>query len=123
MDKDLSAVKSHPYAKGNNNMTERPIETDTSFSQQRISRASAYSACIQEAMRFDRLRSSDYLLVMTILHAVLQGYTEEHWQEEQQRSLDVLCQQRPDPQMSHADEANRYEQTVSYFKDLLLWPW
>lgn len=74
-------------------------------------------------MRFDRLRSSDYSLAMTILHAVLQGYTEERWQEEQQRPLRALRQQSPDPRTNHADEADRYEQTVSCFKDLLLWPW
>jgi hypothetical protein len=104
-------------------MTNPFTGTDTSTPQRNASRASAYSARIQEAMRFDRLRSSDYYLAMTILHAVLQGYTEERWQEEQQRTLTALRQQRPDPNVSHSDDANRYEQTVDCFKDLLLWPW
>jgi hypothetical protein len=99
------------------------VETDLSAHQRSTSRASAYSARIQEAMRFDRLRSSDYFLVMTILYSVLQGHTEEYWQEEHQRTVTTLRQQRPDPSMGHADETNRYEQTVHCLKDLLLWPW
>lgn len=93
------------------------------ISQRSMSSASAYSASIQEAMRFDRLRSSDYQLVMTILHAVLQGYTEERWQEEQQQPLNALRQQSTDPRINHADAVDRYEQTVSCLKDLRLWPW
>jgi phosphoglucomutase len=104
-------------------MTRLVTETNESVSQRNTVRASAYSAHIQEAMRYDRLRSAEYLLVMTILHAVLQGYTQEQWQEEQQRPLQTLQQQQPDPQMGHADEVNRYEQTVRCLKDLLLWPW
>src|SRR5690242_10579148 len=86
--------------------------------QQNMSNASAYSASIQEAMRYDRLRSADYLLVMTILHAVLHGYTEAQWQDEQQRSVYVLRQQSPEKGRVHADAANRYEQTVRCLKDL-----
>ena len=104
-------------------MTEAFTETNEPVSQRSTSRASAYSAHIQEAMRYDRLHSSEYLLVMTILHAVLQGYTEERWQQEQQRSLQALQQQRPDPRATHADEVDAYEQTVCRLKDLLLWPW
>lgn len=104
-------------------MTEPIVETDAPVSRRGVSRASAYSASIQEAMRFDRLPSSDYHLVMTILHAVLQGYTEEHWQEENQRTINTLRQQSPESRTKHADEANRYEQTVSCLKDLQLWPW
>lgn len=115
--------KNHPHTGKNNRMTEPFRETDEALSQGRRSRASAYSTHIQEAMRFDRLRSSDYLFVMTILHAVLQGYTEERWQEEQKQLVNNLRQHLPDPVMGHADEANRYEQTVSCLKDLSLWPW
>lgn len=104
-------------------MAEPFVEIDEAPSKGHMSHASAYSARIQEAMRFDRLRSSDYSLVMTILHAVLQGYTEEKWQAEQKRTVDSLRQQRPDPGVSHADAENRYEQTVGCLKDLLLWPW
>lgn len=104
-------------------MAEAFTETNRPVSQRNAIRASAYSAHIQEAMRYDRLHSSEYCLVMTILHAVLQGYTEERWQKEQQRSLQVFQQQGPDPRTTHADEANGYEQTVCRLKDLLLWPW
>ena len=107
----------------NTHVTEPFIEVDTSVFQRSTSRASEYSARIQEAMRFDRLRSSDYFLVMTILHAVLQGSSEARWQEEHQRTVTMLRQQHPDQSMSHADDANRYEQTVNCLKDLHLWPW
>ena len=104
-------------------MSEQFSELPKQPSQRSMSSASVYSAHIQEAMRYDKLRSADYLLVMTILHAVLHGYTEEQWQDEQQRTLQVLRQQPPEKGRSHADTANRYEQTVSCLKDLMLWPW
>ncbi len=91
--------------------------------QRNMSSANAYSAHIQEAMRYDKLRSADYLLVMTILHAVLHGYTEAQWQEEQQRSVQALRQQPPERGRPHPDAADRYEQTVCCLKDLRLWPW
>jgi hypothetical protein len=102
---------------------EQFTETNTSQSQRQIVRASAYSARIQEAMRYDRLRSSEYPLVMTILDAVLQGYTEDRWQKEQQRTVKVLHQQLPEKGLAHADEENRYAQIASCLKDLSLWPW
>lgn len=92
-------------------------------SQPGMNSASTYSAHIQKAMRYDRLSSADYSLVMTILHAVSQGYTEEQWQDEQQRSVQLLRQQSPEKGCSHADAADRYEQTVKCLQDLLLWPW
>jgi hypothetical protein len=95
----------------------------TSHSQRQIVRASEYSAHIQEAMRYDRLSSSEYPLVMTILDAVLQGHTEEHWQERQKNTLKVLQQRLPEKGMAHSDEVNRYEQIESCLKDLSLWPW
>lgn len=104
-------------------MIEPAPETNESVSQRNMSSASAYSAHIQAAMRYDRLRSSEYRLVMTILHALLQGYTHERWQAEQQRSLQALQQRSPDPQAAHADAENRYEQTVCCLQDLQLWPW
>jgi site-specific DNA-adenine methylase len=60
---------------------------------------------------------------MTILSAIAQGYTEEKWQEEQQRSLKALTNQPSDKKAAHADATNRYEQLVSNLKDLTLWPW
>lgn len=104
-------------------MIEQGPETNASVSRRNMSSASAYSAHIQAAMRYDQLRSSEYLLVMTILHAVFQGYTHERWQEEQQRSLRALQQRSPDPQAAHADAENRYEQTMRCLQDLQLWPW
>jgi hypothetical protein len=35
----------------------------------------------------------------------------------------MLSQQPTDKTSSYADAANRYEQTMAYFKDLVLWPW
>ncbi|HEY0753810.1 MAG TPA: hypothetical protein VGD98_07615 [Ktedonobacteraceae bacterium] len=99
------------------------MDTNTPLPQRRIGRASDYSAHIQEAMRYDRLRSAEYPLVMTIMDAVLQGYTEERWQAGQERTLKVLRQQSPEQTTTHNDTENRYEQTVSRLKDLSLWPW
>lgn len=109
--------------KKSSNGLEQFTDINPSRSQQQVGRASDYSARIQEAMRYDRLRSSEYPLVMTILDAVLQGYTEERWQVEQQRVLKVLRQQLPEQGIAHADEADRYEQRVSCLRDLSLWPW
>ena len=92
-------------------------------SKRRIGEASAYSASIQEAMRYDKLPSSIYALVMTVLHALVRGYTEEQWQEEQQQTVKTLINQPTDPKTAHADLANRYEQTICSLKDLSLWPW
>ncbi len=85
--------------------------------------AVTYSARIQDVMRYNKLYSSDYPLVMTILRAVAQGHTEEQWQEEQQRTLKILANQSPDKGRAHADAVNRYEQIIRSLKDLTLWPW
>jgi hypothetical protein len=102
---------------------EQVTEKNMPLAQRQIVRASDYSARIQQAMRYDRLRSSEYSLVMTIMDAVLQGNTEEHWQKVQQRTINVLLQQPPEKGMAHTDAENRYEQTVNCLKDLALWPW
>lgn len=104
-------------------MSKQFSETPEQPTQRKISNALAYSARIQEAMRYDKLGSSDYHLVMTILRAVSEGYTEERWKEEQQRTLKALTNQPPDKGILHAETANRYEQTVNRLKDLRLWPW
>jgi hypothetical protein len=104
-------------------MSKQFSETSLSSAKQRIGDASVYSAHIQEAMRYDKLPSANYSLVMTILNAVVQGYTEEMWKEEQQRALKTLINQPTDPKTSHNDLANLYEQTISRLKDLSLWPW
>lgn len=85
--------------------------------------AAAYSARIQEAMRYNKLGSAEYPFAMNILNAVLHGYTEEQWKEEQKRSLKALSERPPEKGNHHADAANRYEQIVSDMKDLALWPW
>ena len=82
-----------------------------------------YSARIQEVMRHNQLYSSDYPLVITLLNAVTRGLTQEQWQEEQQRRVTTLTNQAPDKARTHADAANRYEQTIGNLRDLLLWPW
>lgn len=98
-------------------------ETKEQTSQRRMSSTVAYSARIQEVMRYNKLRSAEYPLVMTILSAITQGYTEEKWQEVQQRSLKALANQPSDKKAAHADATNLYEQLVSNLKDLTLWPW
>jgi hypothetical protein len=98
-------------------------ETSEKTSQRRITHASAYSARVQEAMRYDKIPSAVYPLVMTLLDAVLEDHTEERWKEEQQRTLKTLLSQPVDQRTSHKDAANRYEQIVGILKDLELWPW
>jgi hypothetical protein len=104
----------------NNSQT---LEIQELTSQQRIGNAAAYSARIQEAMRYDKLSSSDYRLVIILLKAVREGGTHEQWKEEYQRSVNALVHQPVDEKTSHGDATNRYEQTVSHLKDLALWPW
>jgi hypothetical protein len=104
-------------------MSAQSSETREQTPQRRFKDASVYSARVQEAMRYDKLSSSDYALVMTLMDAVLQGYTEERWKTEQQRILKVLTNQPPDQRASYADAANRSEQVVGRLKDLTLWPW
>lgn len=92
-------------------------------SQRRIGDASVYSAHVQEAMRLNKLSSSQYALVMTLLDAVLWGYTQERWETEQRRMVTTLTNQPPEKDIAYSDAANRYEQSISYLKDLTLWPW
>jgi hypothetical protein len=104
-------------------MSKQSSGANEQISSSRMSDTAAYSARIQEAMRYDKLRSSDYHIVMTIMHAVSHGLTEEKWENEQQSTVNILTNQPPDEKTSHADAANRYEQTIARFKDLVLWPW
>ena len=104
-------------------MSQDLSETHELTSQQKMGNAISYSARIQEAMRYDRLGSSDYHLVMTLLKAVRQGDTYDQWQEKHQRPINTLTHQSVDEKAAHADAANRYEQTVSRLKDMALWPW
>jgi hypothetical protein len=103
-------------------MSKQFSETHEPSANRRID-ASAYSARVQEAMRYDKLPSSSYSLVMTILNAVSRGYSYEKWQEEQQRALKILTDLPPDPKTAHADVENRYEQAISCLQDISLWPW
>ena len=98
-------------------------ETNGRIPSRRMSDTVAYSARMQEAMRYDKLSIADYRLVMTIMDAISRGFTEEKWQKEQQRTVSVLTQQPPDEKTPHADAVSRYEQMVACFKDLALWPW
>jgi hypothetical protein len=97
--------------------------TNESSSQHRIGNGIVYSASVQEALRYNKLRSSEYPLVMSILSALLRGHSEEQWKEEQQRPVKTLTNQPPDKGIFHADAVNRYEQVVGNLKDLTLWPW
>ena len=104
-------------------MSEQPSKANEQISSSRMSNTAAYSALIQEAMRYDKLRPSDYHVVMTIKHAISQGLTEEKWENEQQSTVNVLKKNPTDKKIAHTDAANRYEQTIDCFKDLGLWPW
>jgi hypothetical protein len=104
-------------------MSTQFVQPGNSSAQRRIVSASAYSAHVQEAMRYNRLPSFDYTVVMTLLDAVLQGYTQERWEEVQQRMLQQMIKRTPDNKAPHADTANQYEQIVASLKDLSLWPW
>ncbi len=105
------------------NTSEQFLENNEQAPKLKIGEAVVYSSRIQEAMRHNRLSSSDYHLAMTIMRAVAQGHTEEQWKEEQQRSLKLLINQPASQEKAHADAADGYEQTVSNLKDMELWPW
>jgi hypothetical protein len=104
-------------------MSKQFIGTNEQTPPRSLANSVTYSARIQDVMRYNKLYSSDYPLVMTILRAVAQGHTEERWQEEQQRTLKILAAQPPDKGRPHADAANRYEQIIHGLQDLMLWPW
>ncbi len=104
-------------------MSKQPSKANEQISSSRMSDTAAYSARIQEAMRYDKLRPSDYHIAMTIMRAISQGLTKEEWENEQQRTVSVLTNQPPDEKTLHNDAANRYGQTIDCFKDLGLWPW
>ena len=104
-------------------MSKQPSKANEQISSSRMSDTAAYSARIQEAMRYDKLRPADYHIVMTIMSALSRGLTEEKWENEQQSTVNALTNQPPDEKRPHIDAANRYEQTIAGFKDLGLWPW
>jgi len=104
-------------------MSKQPSQANTKIPLGTMSDTAVYSASIQQAMRYDKLRSSDYPIVMTIMHAISQGFSKEQWEKEQQRTVSILTKLPPDKKTPYADAANRYEQTIACFKDLLLWPW
>ncbi len=83
--------------------------------------AAAYSSRVQEAMRHNKLGSAEYPLAMSLMNAVLNGYTEEQWKE-QNRSLKALSERPTEKTIPHSDAANRYEQMVNNLKELMLWP-
>jgi hypothetical protein len=104
-------------------MSEQFSETDKQASSFRASEAAVYSTRIQEAMRHNQLRSSDYPLVMTIMRAIGLGQTEEQWKAEHQYTLRALTDQPTDKTEPHSDAADRYEQTARILNDIDLWPW
>ncbi|GCE30175.1 hypothetical protein KDA_56590 [Dictyobacter alpinus] len=99
------------------------FETREESSHRKMHDASVYSARIQEAMRYDKLSSANYSLAMTLMNAVLQGYSEERWKTERESMIKALTLKSPDKNVAHADAANLYEQMVGCMKDLDLWPW
>ena len=104
-------------------MSKESTEANELITSGRMTATAAYSARIQEAMRYDKLRSPDYPIVMSIMRAVSQGLTEEKWKIEQQNTVRTLLNQPPDKERAHADAADRYEQTIARLEDLVLWPW
>jgi hypothetical protein len=101
----------------------RSTEENEPVSSGTLIATAAYSARIQGAMQYDKLRSSDYALVMSIMRAISRGLTEEMWEQEQQSTVRSLQGKPADQKISHADTASRYEQTIAGLKDLALWPW
>lgn len=104
-------------------MNKPSTEENEPIASGRMTATAAYSAHIQEAMRHNKLRSWNYPLVMSIMRAVSQGFTEEKWKTEQQSAVSALLNQPSDKGIAHADAADRYEQTIALLEDLVLWPW
>jgi hypothetical protein len=104
-------------------MSKQTSEANEQISSSKLSDTAAYSAHIQEAMRYNKLRPSEYHIAMTIMNAIAHGLNEEKWENEQQNTVNKLTNQPPDEKATHADVANRYEQTIAHLKDLVLWPW
>lgn len=102
-------------------MNKRSTEANEPGSAARMTATAAYSARIQEAMRYDKLRPSDYALAMSIMRAVSQGFTEKQWKIEQQSAVKALQNRLPDKERAPAPDL--YEQTIALLKDLVLWPW
>jgi hypothetical protein len=103
-------------------MSNRSPETTNQTTSNR-QKSSDYAAHMQEAMRHGELRSWEYPIAMTIHRALTQGLDEEAWKQEQQRSIETLTQKSPDEKTPHTEAPNRYEQVITRFKDLQLWPW
>lgn len=104
-------------------MNKKSSEINEKPAQRQVGNASAYSAHIQEVMRYDKLSSTDYHLVMTILNAVSKGDTEDRWKEEQQRTLKPLLNQTPATKDASTNSVSGYDQMVLRLKGLMLWPW
>jgi ketol-acid reductoisomerase len=99
------------------------VETGERSPQQRMHDTVAYSAHLQEAMRYNRLSTSGYTLVMTILRAISQGDTEEKWREEQQQKRKILPHPSVEKETLSVSTDDDYKQLVHSLKDLMLWPW
>lgn len=104
-------------------MNKQSTEANEPRSAASMAATAAYSAHIQEAMRYDKLLPADYALAMSIMRAVSQGFTEKQWEAEQQSAVRALQDRPPDKEGAHADAADRYEQMITLLKDLVLWPW
>ncbi|GHO93806.1 hypothetical protein KSF_038540 [Reticulibacter mediterranei] len=104
-------------------MDKPSIETGEHSRQQRMRDASAYSARLQEVMRYNRLPSSDYPFAMAILRAISQGDTEEKWKEALQQRRKISLSPSPEKESSSADTDDDYTRLVLRLKSLTLWPW
>jgi hypothetical protein len=104
-------------------MDKPSLETGEHSRQQRTRDANAYSARLQEVMRYNRLPSSDYPFAMAILRAISQGDTEEKWKEAFQQRRKISRYPSPEKESSSADTDNDFAQLVLRLKGLMLWPW
>ena len=104
-------------------MDKPSIETEEHSQQQRMRDASAYSALLQEVMRYNRLPSSDYPFAMAILRTISQGDTEEKWKEALQQRRKISRSPSTEKESSSADTDDDYAQLVLRLKGLMLWPW
>ena len=103
-------------------MTEHSSDQQRQFALNRLKSAD-YAGHIQEAMRYNRLSSQEYNIVIALMRAVTQGQSQDEWEKELNRTVSVMKNQEPDQKLPHADEPNRYVQMIEHLRDIELWPW
>src|SRR6266567_1245075 len=84
-------------------MSKQTSGANEQISSSRMSDTADYSAHIQEAMRYNKLRPSEYHIAMTIMHAISHGLNEEKWENEQQGAVKMLTNDGSSPYNHVAD--------------------